>query len=50
MEINIGWLLTAEMLELIQHGAEYSVHKLTNHITGKGVIAVRELYWANMVV
>jgi predicted nucleotide-binding protein (sugar kinase/HSP70/actin superfamily) len=51
-----GWLLTAEMLELIQHGAENIVCTqpfgcLPNHITGKGVIkAVRDLYpQANIV-
>ncbi len=51
-----GWLLTAEMLELIQHGAENIICTqpfgcLPNHITGKGVIkAVRELYpQANIV-
>ena len=51
-----GWLLTAEMLELIQHDAENIVCTqpfgcLPNHITGKGVIkAVRDLYpQANIV-
>ena len=45
-----GWLLTAEMLELIQHGAENIICTqpfgcLPNHITGKGVIkAVRDIY------
>ena len=51
-----GWLLTAEMLELIHNGAENIVCVqpfgcLPNHITGKGVIkAVREEYpQANIV-
>ena len=51
-----GWLLTAEMLELIQMGAENIVCTqpfgcLPNHITGKGVIkAIREIYpQANIV-
>ena len=45
-----GWLLTAEMLRLIQGGAENIVciqpfGCLPNHITGKGVIkAIRDLY------
>lgn len=45
-----GWLLTAEMLRLIQDGAENIVciqpfGCLPNHITGKGVIkAIRDLY------
>ena len=45
-----GWLLTAEMLELIQHGAENIICTqpfgcLPNHITGKGVIkAIRDIY------
>ena len=45
-----GWLLTAEMLRLIQEGAENIVciqpfGCLPNHITGKGVIkAIRDLY------
>lgn len=45
-----GWLLTAEMLELIEHGAENIVCVqpfgcLPNHITGKGMIkAIREIY------
>ena len=51
-----GWLLTAEMLELIQTGANNIVCTqpfgcLPNHITGKGVIkAIRNLYpQANIV-
>lgn len=51
-----GWLLTAEMLELIHNGAENIVCVqpfgcLPNHITGKGVIkAVRDEYpQANIV-
>ncbi|HHV39570.1 MAG TPA: 2-hydroxyacyl-CoA dehydratase [Tepidimicrobium sp.] len=51
-----GWLLTAEMLELIQEDAENIVLVqpfacLPNHITGKGVIkAIRDLYpQANIV-
>ncbi|MCF6464489.1 2-hydroxyacyl-CoA dehydratase [Clostridium sp. Cult2] len=51
-----GWLLTAEMLELIQSGAENIVCTqpfacLPNHITGKGVIkAIRDIYpQANIV-
>lgn len=51
-----GWLLTAEMLELIQTGAENIVCTqpfgcLPNHITGKGVIkAIRGIYpQANIV-
>ncbi|NLJ77818.1 MAG: 2-hydroxyglutaryl-CoA dehydratase, partial [Tissierellia bacterium] len=51
-----GWLLTAEMLELIQDDAENIVLVqpfacLPNHITGKGVIkAIRNLYsQANIV-
>ena len=45
-----GWLLTAEMVELIQSGVENIVCVqpfgcLPNHITGKGVIkALREEY------
>lgn len=45
-----GWLLTAEMLELIQEGAENIVCVqpfgcLPNHITGKGMIKpIREKY------
>lgn len=45
-----GWLLTAEMVELIQSGVENIVCVqpfgcLPNHITGKGVIkAIREKY------
>lgn len=45
-----GWLLTAEMVELIHHGANNIVCVqpfgcLPNHITGKGVIkAIREKY------
>ena len=45
-----GWLLTAEMLELIHSGAENIVCVqpfgcLPNHITGKGMIkAIREKY------
>ena len=45
-----GWLLTAEMLELIQHGAENIICTqpfgcLPNHITGKGVIKIiRDIY------
>ncbi|NLP17493.1 MAG: 2-hydroxyglutaryl-CoA dehydratase, partial [Firmicutes bacterium] len=45
-----GWLLTAEMLRLIQGGAENIVciqpfGCLPNHITGKGVIkGIRDLY------
>ncbi|GFN35492.1 2-hydroxyglutaryl-CoA dehydratase [Tepidimicrobium xylanilyticum] len=51
-----GWLLTAEMLELIQMGAENIVCTqpfgcLPNHITGKGVIkAIRELYPQSNIV
>ena len=51
-----GWLLTAEMLELIQSGAENIVCTqpfgcLPNHITGKGVMkAIRSIYpQANIV-
>ncbi|NLV76012.1 MAG: hypothetical protein GX023_03375, partial [Tissierellia bacterium] len=51
-----GWLLTAEMLELIHSGAENIICVqpfgcLPNHITGKGVIkAVRDEYpQANIV-
>ncbi|MBU5439911.1 2-hydroxyacyl-CoA dehydratase [Tissierella sp. MSJ-40] len=45
-----GWLLTAEMLELIEAGAENIVCVqpfgcLPNHITGKGMIkAIRDIY------
>lgn len=51
-----GWLLTAEMLELIEAGAENIVCVqpfgcLPNHITGKGMIkAIREIHpQANIV-
>lgn len=51
-----GWLLTAEMIELIEAGAENIVCVqpfgcLPNHITGKGMIkAIREIYpQANIV-
>ncbi len=45
-----GWLLTADMIELIEEGAENIVCVqpfgcLPNHITGKGMIkAIREIY------
>ena len=45
-----GWLLTAEMIELIEHGAENVVCVqpfgcLPNHITGKGMIkGIRDIY------
>lgn len=45
-----GWLLTAEIIELIEHGAENIVCVqpfgcLPNHITGKGMIkAIRDVY------
>jgi len=45
-----GWLLTAEMMELIENGAENIVCVqpfgcLPNHITGKGMIKpIREIY------
>lgn len=45
-----GWLLTAEMMEAIEHGAENIVCVqpfgcLPNHITGKGMIkGIREIY------
>ena len=45
-----GWLLTAEMMELIEDGAENIVCVqpfgcLPNHITGKGMIkAIRDIY------
>lgn len=45
-----GWLLTAEMIELIEQGAENIVCVqpfgcLPNHITGKGMIkGIREIY------
>lgn len=45
-----GWLLTAEMMELIETGAENIVCVqpfgcLPNHITGKGMIkGIRDIY------
>ena len=51
-----GWLLTAEMLELIQNGVENIVCVqpfgcLPNHITGKGMIkAIRERYPKSNIV
>lgn len=45
-----GWLLTAEMIELIEHGAENIVCVqpfgcLPNHITGKGMVKpIRQMY------
>ena len=45
-----GWLLTAEMIELIEMGAENVICVqpfgcLPNHITGKGMIkGIRDLY------
>lgn len=51
-----GWLLTAEMIELIEHGAENIVCVqpfgcLPNHITGKGMVKpIRQMYQhANIV-
>lgn len=51
-----GWLLTAEMIELIEHGAENIVCVqpfgcLPNHITGKGMVKpIRQMYeHANIV-
>lgn len=50
-----GWLLTAEMVELIHHGYRNIVCAqpfacLPNHIVGKGMIRrLRELYGANIV-
>lgn len=51
-----GWLLTAEMIELIENGAENIVCVqpfgcLPNHITGKGMIkAVKEKYPKSNIV